>query len=296
MKSAIASLLVLAAVAHADKFTVRLKMQDAKGKLAYVPVGEITRTNGKITSKSIPVPQIDKLATKFIADWNAMKRPPSVTVTETIASDTGMHPSWDKHSVTFTPKDKLYLPALVREFCAKRGYEPLGITSMTFIEFDSSAESPPGADDASSTRSNFRKGTGKELFDGIDYFSFFIKAPLRKVSMGHPDGVLRASAKDPKLGVAQDQDDGKIVIVALTIYKDGRVELVPDPADKQFERNLSGMTNEEVDVSLITDATTWKHVKIKKSSPLFLEAYLVGVLEQNQFYDVQPVIDPVVFE
>ena len=128
-----------------DKFAVRVKMRDAAGKLTLVSVGELTRANGKVTARGLPAPAIDRLADDFIAAWKAYKYPPSVAVSESIASDTGMMPAYTNYTFTFTPKDRLYMPAVLREFVAKSGYEALGMTSVHFIDRDMTAEFPPNA-------------------------------------------------------------------------------------------------------------------------------------------------------
>jgi len=287
--------MILASAAHADTFTVRIKMKNAKGGMDLVPVGEITRTNGKVTIKGIPAPAIDAISDKFIAEWKAFKLPAKVTITENISSNTGMQPDFKDHSATFVPGDKLYTAAVIREFVTARGFEPLGMRSVKFIEYDRTAESPAGADDRASTHYNFRKGTGDLDYNDEGYDAFYIKAPLRPGTMGKPDMVLRPSVTNPKLGVAQNWDDGMQHIAIMKVFKDGHVEVEAERAHQQFvDQTFSWEQDQEV--KLIVDASEWKTIKIKKQSPMLLEAFIVGTLEHGSYYDVTPVIDPARFK
>jgi hypothetical protein len=107
-----------------------------------VPVGEITRVpDGTVTATAVPAPALDAVTKKFVVDWAAYKQPTSVTLTDHIAEHTGMQPAYKPHTFTFTAKDKLFKAAVIREFLAKKGYvAKLGMITIKFVEFDSSAE------------------------------------------------------------------------------------------------------------------------------------------------------------
>ena len=103
---------------HATVFTVRVKTKDGP-----VAVGEIERgADGKVKVRGLTAPSLDKLADDFATAWKAHVHPPSVSVTENIASDTGMRPAHTDYTFTFKPGDKLYLPAVIKQFAATKGY------------------------------------------------------------------------------------------------------------------------------------------------------------------------------
>ena len=162
-------------------FTVRVKMISA-GKVTLVPVGEVTRVGNKVTLRALAAPSIDQLSDRFVAAWKAYARPARVTITESIASDTGMRPAHKDYSFTFTPKDPLYMAAVIKEFVGGLKYEALGMTSIHFIERDMTKEYPPGANDRAAQIINIRKGTTLDTSGGFE--SFFIKAPVRPSGNG----------------------------------------------------------------------------------------------------------------
>ncbi|MEJ7602297.1 MAG: hypothetical protein WKG01_30650 [Kofleriaceae bacterium] len=278
--------------APANQFTVRIKMRDKAGKLTLVPIGDITRVNGKVTARGRKAPVLDKLADDFVREWKAYKFPPSVAVTQSVSSHTGMRPTYKDYTFTFTPKDKLYLPAVIRNFVAARGYDALGMSTIRFVTYDSTPEDPPDADDRASHHINIRKGD--QLDDSAGFVSFYISARVRPISMGKPDGVLRVSASDPTLAVSQNQDAGTLDIAYMQVSKD-RVEIKPVYSGAWFEQSWSSFGMYEETVGLIRSSKDYTTKVVPKNSPLLLEARIVGTLERGPFYDVTPVIDPVIF-
>lgn len=278
-----------------EVFSVQVKME-AKGVTTLVPVGEITRTaDGKVTVRGLAAPALDRLADDFAAEWKAYSLPESVTITDTIPSSTGMRPAGgnDARSMTFTPKDRLFPAAVIRQFVEKHGYNALGMSSVRFIEYDTSAENCHGCSDASQTNSNFRKGTELDLRSGYD--AFYISAPVRSGGNGNPTGVLRVSATDPTLAVSTDWDDGTAEIAIMKVFPDGHITLEKTYAGPLFLRTFGTYIPADVDVPVIENATTYTSRPVVKSSPLALEAYLVENFEHRHHYRVTPLIDPARF-
>ena len=286
------ALVALSTSAYAETFTVRVKMENAKGGTELVPVGQIDRTNGKVTAKGFAAPALDKLSDDFVAAWKAHKWPASVEISESISDHTGMRPNHRIHKYTFTKKDVLYPAAVIRQFIEKRGLEALGMSTVRFVEFDSTPESPAGAHDRASQHINFRKGTTMD--DDGGYTSFYIKQKVRTPSMGTPDYVFRPSKTEPALAVAQNFDSGMATIAIMKAFPDGHVEVEPYYAGKQFENQFDYGASDE-HVWLIRNGT-WIQFEVSKKSPLLLEAQIVGNLEHRNFYDVTPPVDPKVFK
>jgi hypothetical protein len=279
------------AVASPTTYSVRLRLTAADGTSRLVPIGEVSRDHGNVTYRQVAAPAVDKLTDDLVAAWKAYKRPARVKVTENIASDTGMKPSWDDHTFEFTSRDALYPAAVVKDFIEKHGYEGLGLSTIRFVEFDSTEESPRGADDASSRRFNFRKGTTLDTSGG-GYESVFVQRRVHPESSGTPMYVLRTSASQPALAVAQNNDDGLVELGHFKLYPDGRIVLEPIYLGKEVEERFARFADQQdIEVSLIKDAKDWTKRTVKRTSPWFLEAYLVD-LEQREFYDISPPIDP----
>ena len=274
----------------ANQFTVRVKLRDKAGRLTFVPIGDITRVDGKVTARGRKAPVLDKLANDFVRAWKAYQHPPSVDVTESVASGTGMRPTYKAYTFTFRPGDRLYLAAVIKQFVAARGYEAPGMRTVKFITYDSTPEYPPHADDRGSEHINIRKGD--QLEDSAGYTAFHIQARVRPTSMGNPEGVLRVSASDLTLAVSQNQDAGTLAIAYMLVFPD-RVEIQPIDAGAYFEQSFSSYGKYDEDVHLRRDGE-YEHVVVPKTSPLLLEARIVGSLE-GQFYDVTPAIDPAIF-
>jgi hypothetical protein len=252
-----------------------------------VKVGEIVRSpDGTVTATAVPAPALDEVTKKFVADWNAYKQPASVTITEHIAEHTGMHPATKPHTFTFTAKDKLYKAAVIREFLAKKGYvAKLGMITIKFVEFDSSAEYPPNAHDRASTRSNFRKGETIDWNGGEK--TFWIgkqQRPYRRPDAG------RKSASDPTMAVANGYHDGALEVARMRLSEDGRIEIVPVFAKDRFESQFGKFTAEDTTVRAYVNGE-WKDWVVAKDSPHRLEAQLLE-REHHQAYEISPVIDP----
>jgi hypothetical protein len=276
-----------------ETFTVRVKMDNPKGGVDFVPVGQIERANGKVTAKGFAAPALDKLSDDFVAAWKAHKWPASVEVSESISEHTGMRPEHKVHKFTFTKTDRLYAAAVIKQFIEKRNLEALGMSTVRFIEFDSTPEYPPGAHDRASQHINFRKGT--KIDDDGGYTSFYIKQKIRTPSMGTPDYVLRPSKTEPALAVAQNFDDGTATIAIMKAFPDGHVDVEPWYAGTQFEGQFGGFGAADEYVWLIRNGT-WIEFKISKKSPLLLEAQIIGNLEHRHYYDVTPPVDPKIFK
>lgn len=290
MKSLATASLVLATVSGAlatpkpapAKFVVS---EIVKG--GAVRVGEIMRAaDGTVKAIAIPAPSLDAITKKFVADWNAYKQPTSVTLTEHIDSDTGMNPAIEPHTFTFTAKDKLYKAAVIRDFLAKQGYvASLGMITIKFVEFDSSAEYPPNAHDRASTRSNFRKGETID-WNGGEH-TFYIGKPQRPYRSPDPG---RKSASDPTMAVANGYHDGTLEIARMRLFEDGRIEVVPVFAKDRFERQFGRFTAEDTKVRTYVKGE-WKEWVVAKDSPFSLEAQLLE-REHYQPYQITPTIDP----
>lgn len=290
MKSA-ATCLVLATLAGGAFATPRVTkyvVSEYAGS-GTVRVGEVTRAaDGTVTVKSLPAPSLDAVTNKFVADWNAYKQPASVTLTDHIASDTGMHPAVEPHTFTFTAKDKLYKAAVIREFLAKKGYDrarSLGMITIQFVEFDSSAEWPHGAHDRASTRSNFRKGETIDYHGGVK--TFWIGKQQRPYRVPDPG---RKSASDPTIAVANGYHDGAMEIARMSLYEDGRIEVVPIYAKDRFETQFAKLAAEDTQVRTYVKGE-WKTFTVAKDSPFLLEAQLLEK-EHYQPYEISPAIDP----
>jgi hypothetical protein len=287
------ALVALSTSALAETFTVRVKMENAKGGVDLIPVGQIDRTSGKATAKGLAAPVLDKLSDDFVAAWKAHTWPASVEVSESISDNTGMRPNHRIHKYTFTKADRLYPAAVIRQFIEKRGLEALGMSGVRFVEYDRTAESPAGAHDRASQHINFRKGT--KMGDDGGYATFYIKHKVRTPSMGTPDYVFRPSKSEPALAVAQNWDDGTHTIAIMKAFQDGHVEVAPYYAGEQFEGHFGGFGLYDEHVWLIRNEK-WIQFEVSKKSPLLLEAQIVGNLEHRHFYDVTPAVDPKVFK
>jgi hypothetical protein len=256
------------------------------GKTA-VRVGEVVRAaDGTVTLTAVPAPTLDAITKQFVADWNAHKQPASVTITDHIASDTGMNPAVEPHTFTFTAKDKLYKAAVIRDFLAKRGYvAKLGMTTLRFVEFDSSAEWPPTAHDRASTRSNFRKGETIDFNGGEK--TFWIG---KQQHAYRSPGPGRKSASDPKTIVANGYHDGALEVARMRLFEDGRIEIVPVFAKDRFETQFGRFTAEDTKVRVYVNGD-WNDFTVAKDSPKLLEAQLLE-REHYQPYQIVPTIDP----
>jgi hypothetical protein len=252
-----------------------------------VRVGEILRApDGTVTTTVVPAPALDAITKKFVADWNAYKQPDSVTVTVHIEEHTGMHPAIKPHTFTFTAKDKLYKAAVIREFLAKHGYvAKLGMITIKFVEFDSSAEFPPNAHDRASKRSNFRKGETLDYNGGEK--TFWIgkqQRPYRQPIAG------RKSASDPAIAVANGYHDGALEVARMRLFEDGRIEVVPVFAKDRFQRQFGTFAAEDTTVRAYVNGE-WKDWVVAKDSPHRLEAQLLE-REHYQAYEISPALDP----
>jgi len=276
--------------AHPSVYTVRVKTTNGP-----VAVGEIARgPDGKVVVRALAAPALDKLADDFDAAWKAHVRPPSVAVTENIASDTGMRPSHKDYTFTFKPGDKLYLPAVIKQFAEAKGYEVLGMKSVRFVDYDMTKEYPPGAHDRAAQIINIRKGT--RLDDGGGYASFFVQQVVRTPNHGTPMFVQRQSATNPSLAVSQNYDDGTITLAWMKVFASGTVTVQTFHQGQQLVDHWGTYDpKREEEVSIVHAATTWKSYKVKPGTEWHLEGRLVGLLENHYFYDVTPAIDPAVF-
>jgi hypothetical protein len=281
-----ALLVVLAAPPPATAtWQARVRMVKA-GKTSFVPVGEVTRgADGNVAIRGLPAPALDDVGRKLEKQWKELKRPEKISVTQTIASDTGMRPSYQPHTVTFEPKDKLFTPAVIKKFFEDHGYECPSLQLVKFVIYDESSEDPPLALDRSSKRSNFRKGDGENQ----NVSQFYAKLKVRPTTS---PGPLRNSASDPKLFVATDYDDGLEDIALLILNEDGTVTIQQRTAAANFEGQWNPGPQEDVEVATVNDAGEWGKIVVSKSSPKAVEAYVITRLERYGHYDVTPVIDP----
>ena len=278
----------------AARFAVRVKTQVGSEAAVYVPVGEVVRKpDGAVAAQGMKAPALDRLTDKFVAEWSAFKPPAAVVITDEVYSDTGMRPTKLPISFTFTEKDALYKPAVLRHFAETHKYKVLGLGSIKFSEHDTSPGSGRHVLDEAQQNYNFRKGTTLEYSNG--QVMFFISTSVRPANNGAPMGVLRVSATDANFGVFQDHDDGTQELAYLTLQKDGRFEVTPRYAGEVFESDFGRFTPTDLGVSVITKATDYKQLPVKRTSPHLLEAYIVQTLEHQHFYDVLPKIDPVLF-
>jgi len=272
-------------------YSVKVKMADKTGKITLIPFAEITRTNGVVSTKVLPVPQLEALSKTFMTEWNAYKQPASVKITEHHPNNTGMRPVYSPYTFTFTPKDVLFKAAVVREFLEKKGYKALGMSTIDFVVWDASAEYPPGAHDRASTFSNFRKGTTLD-YDQSGAYSLFISKPIRPVRSGSEG---RKSASDPHTYLATGYDEGEFEVARMILHSDGRIDVTPVTPAEVFASNFGTFsTKEDIEIKTIGDDEyhTWAKRTVPKTSTQLLEAYIIEHLEYYNDYDVTPVIDP----
>jgi hypothetical protein len=269
-------------------YTARLKHVDKAKKVTFIPVAEISRDkNGVVTTKMLPTPVLDAYANDLVKKWKAYKPGKKVKITQTLPTDTGMQPGYVPHTVEFTVGDKLYDAAVMYEFLRKNGYRAQPLEMVKFVDFDRSAEYPPGADDAASTFSNFRKGTELEEFQK----SFEIEKQIRP---NRPPGKGRKSASDKPQSLAVDNDDGLFAIARVTLKDGGGIDVTPVYARDTFASNFGTFSTKEdvpLDVILPGEYEKWDNRVIPKTSPMLLEAYILRYLENAHPYDVTPVID-----
>jgi hypothetical protein len=277
----------------AAKYTLRIKLMGPDAKLTYVPVVEVVRgAGGGVTVNALAAPAVDKLADELAARWKAWKPPASITITESIASDTGMQPGYQDHAATFTAKDKLYQAAVIRNFADKYGYDVLGMRSVHFIIYDSSAEWPPGANDRSSTRSNFRKNPdGLPYSNGFD--SMYASGKVRALPAPGADGPYRASATDPQLTVDVSYDEGTLALGWWKLGEDGSIALEVEHPGDRIKQHYADFAPKDATVT-VREHGEYKHLAVAKDSPWNLEAQLMW-FEAVEHMDIVPAIDPVVF-
>ena len=275
----------------AAKYSIRVEVVDKSGT-TFVPIAEVSRAGDKVTTKALAAPAIDKLADELEQRWNAFKPPASLTVTEHLASDTGMNPQYRPYSATFTTKDGLYQAAVVKTFVEKYGYVMLGLSGVHYIIHDASAEFPPGADNRASTHSNFRKNPGGIQYDGKGHDSVFLSVRVRPSRRrAPPTSACRGPTRRSRLAIhttrARCRSDGSI---SCRMARSRSTRNVPRPAVRRLvqvptrgHRRASDQGDES------------KYLKVEKASPWNLEAQLVNQWEARSHYDIAPVIDPVVF-
>jgi hypothetical protein len=292
LTAAIASSVAAApkAFTPAARYTVRVKMKDTTG-VSFVPIAEVIRDGGKVTTKALAAPALDKLADELEQRWHAWMPPASITMTETLASDTGMNPQYRAYSATFTSKDGLYQAAVIKQFADKYGYSILGLSSVHFIIYDASAEYPPNAHDRASTHSNFRKNPGGLPYDSNGHDSVFLSISVRPA--GSTDDK-RVSATDATIAVGHHYDEGTVQCGWLDLAQNGSIAFHKTYLGQQFVEWSGALTPQDTDVA-VYDHGTYKYLPVKKDSAWNLEAQLVSSWEGRNLYDISPAIDPVVF-
>lgn len=273
-----------------SQYTLRVKMKTATG-FTFVPIAEVSRAGGKVTTKALAAPALDKLADELERRWKTWTPPASITITETLASDTGMHPSYRPYSASFTAKDGLYQAAVIKQFAEKYGYSILGLSGVHYITYDASAEYPPNAHDRASTRSNFRKNTGALQYDTNGHDTVFLSISVRPVSS---IADKRVSGSDPTIAVGHHYDEGTVQVGWLDLQQDGTITFHKTYLGQQFVEWFGTFTAQDTDVA-VYDHAEYKYLKVKKDSAWNLEARLVSSWEGGHLLDIAPAIDPVVF-
>lgn len=277
----------------AGHYTFRIKTVSKSGAIAFLPVGEVTRTaDGTITTKGIAAPSIDKLADGLVADWAKYKVPGSIEIVRYLPNGSYMSNTTTKRTVTFTPKDKLFKAAVLDRFLDTYKYEALGMSTVDFIIHDT--EGGPEkqftpVNDGGSSYTNFRKNT--ELVFDNGHLSFFIYAPVRPITAGASGPV---SPTDKKLALSKGYDRGGVLIAWIDLTPDGSVTIHPNHTADLFETQVkSTLASDHISVA-VYDAGEYKSVDVAKAAKRFFEAAMVSVMEANG-YDVTPGIDPGVF-
>jgi hypothetical protein len=274
----------------AAQYTLRVKMKTATG-FTFVPIAEVSRTGGKVTTKALAAPALDKLADELEQRWRAWTAPASITITETLASDTGMRPQYRPYSATFTTKDGLYQAAVIKQFADKYGYSILGLSGVHFITYDASAEYPPNAHDRASTHSNFRKNTGKLDYDANGHNGVYLSISVRPASSIDDK---RVSTSDPTIAIGHHYDDGTVQVGWLDLQQDGTITAHKTYLGQQFVEWFGAFAPQVASVP-VYDHGEYKYLEVKKDSAWNLEAQLVSSWEGRNLYDIAPAIDPVVF-
>jgi len=276
--------------AKATTYEVRVRMERA-GKTTFVPIGEVSRAaDGTITMKARPAPALAALSDKLVAQWAAYKVPDVVRITESVASDTGMRPSYAKHSFDCKKDERLYGPAVVREWLRANNYEELGLSYLNFVVVQRGPEWPPGAHDRASKTIGVTKGTGEDVYgegQGGER-SVIVYAKVRSPTS---PGPARASSTNPTVVLAGSNDQGHEEVGRFYIRADGNIRLEKVSAGDAFLREFSIVGRDDVDIGFYTPTGEWARVTVKKDAPHALEAFLLW-REQYMFYDVSPAIDP----
>ena len=272
------------------RWEVRVRM-DGPGRTKFPVVGVVERAaDGLLRVEGRNPPELEALSTPVEERWAAWKKTDEVSVTQMIPSDTGMHPSYSSHTVSFRRGERLFAHAQLREFFARYDYGDLGVSHMKYIEYDLTAESPPNAHDRSADVVNVRKGDGEDLhFDPASRSTWvWVYA---KVRPPNPPGEGRRSASDPTLVLATNNDLGEEEIGRFIVYEDGRVTLERSHAGDVFVRDFAPIGVEDVEVATYGADGVWGKLAVPRSSPHIAEAFIL-FRQSHDFYDVVPVIDP----
>lgn len=253
-------------------------------------MGEVTRAaDGTVTARGLPAPALDDVGINFARAWAAHPKAAQVEISEVMLDGTGMRPHKVPVTVTFVPGDVLYWPAMMKTFAESQGLTSSGLSSAKFVIYDETRESPEDADDRGTKRSNFRKGTGAELFVHGDEW-IYVHLPVDEPT---PD-VLRRSSSRPELALPRWHMDSGHIVARVTFSRTGEPRIEPMLAGEQFTQRFA-RDEPSIELTLLQKDGSRLAVVVPKEDPRALEAHLVHTIEQFNCYIVTPAVDPAIF-